>query len=167
MAIVPIWYACCHEYLGTSFQFQFAALPKGDDGKVHGRVDVDTFHIWKGTEHPREAFEVLSYLMTTGAEKLLPAYGAIPALPSQRDAVVAKKYADYPFVKQESWDVFLQGLAYPDIPSADQYQPNLKEARQREEQFFVLLQSTPPGDLDFDAEWQKMIDDLNVIYSQK
>jgi multiple sugar transport system substrate-binding protein len=166
MAVVPIWYACCHEFLGTSFEFQFAALPKGDDGKVHGRVDVDTFRIWKGTKHPREAFEVLSYLLTTGAEKLLPAYGAIPALPSQRDAVLAKKYADYPFVTQESWDVYLQGLAYPDIPSADQYQPNGEEARQREEEFFYLLQSTPPGELDFDTEWQKMIDDLNQIYSQ-
>jgi len=69
-------------------------------------------------------------------------------------------------VTQESWDVLLQGLAYPDIPYADQYQPNWKEAYQREQQFFVLLQSTPPSDLDFDTEWQKMIDDLNVIYSQ-
>ena len=166
MAITPLWYACCHEYLGTSFQFQFAALPKGDDGKVHGRVDVDTFRIWKGTKHPKEAFDVLSYLMITGAEKLLPAYGDIPAIPAQRDAFFAKKSADYPFVTQESWDVFLQGLAYPDIPSADQDRPNWEEAHQRGEQFFDLLKSTPPGDLDFDAEWQKMIDDLNVIYNQ-
>jgi multiple sugar transport system substrate-binding protein len=166
MAVVPIWYACCHEFLGTSFEFQFAALPKGDDGKVHGRVDVDTFRIWEGTQHPKEAFEVLSYLLTTGAEKLLPAYGAIPALPSQRDAVLAKKYVDYPFVTQKSWLVYLQGLAYPDIPSADQYQPNGKEARQREEEFFYLLQSTPPSDLDFDTEWQRMIDELNVIYNK-
>ena len=166
MAITPLWYACCYEYLGTDFQFQFAALPVGDDGKVHGRVDVDTFRIWKGTKHPKEAFEVLSYLMTTGAEKLLPAFGEIPALPAQRDAFIAKKSADYPFVTQESWDVLLQGLAYPDNPSADQNQPNWKEAHQRGEQFFYLLQSTPPSDLDFDTEWQKMIDDLNVIYSQ-
>jgi len=166
MAITPLWYACCHEYLGTSFEFQFAALPKGDDGKVHGRVDVDTFRIWKGTKHPKEAWEVLSYLMTTGAEQLLPAYGDIPAIPARRDAFFAKKSADYPFVTQASWDVFLQGLAYPDMPSADQYQPNWKEAYKRGEQFFVLLQSTPLGDLDFDAEWQKMIDDLSVIYSK-
>jgi multiple sugar transport system substrate-binding protein len=166
MAITPLWYACCYEYLGTNFEFQFAALPVGDDGKVHGRVDVDTFRIWKGTKHPKEAFEVLSYLLTTGAEKLLPAFGDIPALPAQRDASFAKKSVDYPFVTQESWDVFLQGLAYPDIPSAEQAQPNWSEAWQREEQFFELLQSTPPSDLDFDTEWQKMIDDLNVIYSK-
>ena len=168
MAITPLWYACCPDefLLSNGVQFQFAALPEGDDGKVHGRVDVDTFRIWKGTKHPREAFEVLSYLMITGAEKLLPVYRAIPAIPAQRDAFFAKKSADYPFVTQESWDVFLQGLAYPDIPSADQDQPNWKEAHERGEQFFVLLQSTPPGDLDFDAEWQKMIDDLNTIYSR-
>ena len=168
MAITPLWYACCPDefLLSNGVQFQFAALPVGDDGKVHGRVDVDTFRIWKGTKHPKEAFEVLSYLLITGAEKLLPVYGAIPALPAQRDAFFAKKYADYPFVTQESWDVFLQGLAYPDMPSADQYQPNWKEAHQRGQQFFVLLQSTPPSDLDFDTEWQKMIDDLNVIYSK-
>lgn len=168
MAITPLWYACCpDEYLfNNGFQFQFAALPVGDDGKVHGRVDVDTFRIWKGTKHPNEAFEVLSYLLTTGADKLLPVYGAIPALPAQRDAFFAKKVGDYSFVTEESWDVFLQGLAYPDLPSADQYQPNWREAFQRGEQFFVLLQSTPPSDLDFDKEWQKMIDDLNLIYSQ-
>lgn len=168
MAISPLWFACCpDEYLyNSSLQFQFAALPEGDDGRVHGRVDVDTFRIWKGSKHPKEAFEVLSYLLTTGAEKLLPEYGAIPALPAQRDAFFAKKVGDYPFVTQESWDVFLQGLAYPDSPSADQYQPNWRQAFQRGEQFFDLLRSTPPGDLDFDTEWQKMIDDLNVIYSQ-
>ena len=26
--------------------------------------------------------------------------------------------------------------------------------------------STSPGDLDFDTEWQKMIDDLNIIYNR-
>lgn len=168
MAITPLWYACCPDefLLSNGVQFQFAALPVGDDGKVHGRVDVDTFRIWKGTKHPREAFEVLSYLMTTGAEKLLPAYGAIPALPAQRDAFFAKKYADYPFVTQGSWDVVLQGLAYPDIPSADQHQPNWLEAHQRDQQFLVLLKSTPPTGLDLDMEWQKLIDDLNEIYSR-
>jgi hypothetical protein len=52
------------------------------------------------------------------------------------------------------------------VPSAEQYRPNWKEAWDRDQQFFALLQSTPPSDLDFDSEWQKMIDDLNVIYSK-
>ena len=53
-----------------------AILPMGADGVVHGRVDADTFRVWKGTKHPAEAFTVLSYLITTGGDTLLPVYGA-------------------------------------------------------------------------------------------
>jgi multiple sugar transport system substrate-binding protein len=136
----------------------------GKDGEVNGRIDADTFRIWKGTQHPDEAFTVLSYLITTGADKLLPAYGAMPAVPSKTEAFFAKKSADYPFVTQESWDVFVQGLAYPDTPSSEQYQPNSIEATARFATFGDLMNNTEG--LDFEAEYQKLVDDLNTIYNK-
>lgn len=168
MAITPLWYTCClGELRDAGVEFQAGALPMGADGEVHGRVDADTFRVWTGTDHPEEAFDVLAYLLTTGADSLLPIYGALPAIPEKQDAFFEVKAADYPFMTQESWDIFKAGLAYPDTPSAEQYQPNWNEAWARQATFSDLLQNTPPENMDFDAEYQKMIDDLTAIYNKE
>ncbi len=167
MAVAPIWYTCCLlDFSNAGLEFQAAAIPADINGKVHGRVDADTFRIWSGTSNPEAAFTVMSYLLSTGADKLLPAYGALPAIESKMGPFFQAKSNDYPFVTQQSWDVFVDGLSYPDTPSAEQYQPNWTEAWAREQTFFDLLQNTPSDQLDFDAEWQEMIDDLNIIYNQ-
>jgi multiple sugar transport system substrate-binding protein len=166
MALTQTWYTCClGDFAKAGNEFQLGVQPVSTiDGQVHGRIDADTFRIWKGTKHPAEAFQVLSYLITTGGDKLLPSYGAMPAIPSKTQAFFDKKAADYPFVTKESWDVFNQGLAYPDTPSAEQYQPNWKEAFDRQQVFLDLMNNTEG--LDFDAEFQKLVDDLNVIYNK-
>ena len=73
------------------------------------------------------------------------------------------KSKDYPFVTRKL-GCFVQGLAYPDIPSSEQYQPNSIKATARFTTFMDLLRNTP--DLDFDAEFQKLVDDLNSIYNE-
>jgi multiple sugar transport system substrate-binding protein len=167
MAITPIWYTCClSDFAAAGNEWQAGVMPMGADGEVHSRVDADTFRIWKGTEHPEEAFTVLSYLIGDGGDKLLPAYGAMPAIASKTQAFFDTKTEQYPFVTPETWAAFQAGLAYPDAPSAEQWQPNWNEAWAREQTFFDLLLNTPPDQLDFDAEWQKMIDDVNVIYNK-
>ncbi len=165
MGLTQTWYTCClGDFAKAGNEFQLAVQPMGADGVVHGRVDADTFRVWKGTKHPKEAFTVLAYLITTGGDKLLPSYGAMPAIASKTQAFFDKKSADYPFVTKESWNVFVQGLAYPDTPSAEQYQPNWKEAFDREQTFMDLMNNTE--NLNFDAEFQKLVDDLNVIYNK-
>jgi ABC-type glycerol-3-phosphate transport system substrate-binding protein len=165
MGLTQTWYTCClGEFRDAGNEFQLGIEPMGSDGKVHGRVDADTFRIWKGTKNPDAAFEVLAYLITTGADKLLPVYGAMPAVPSKTQAFFDQKSKDYPFVTKESWDVFVQGLAYPDAPSSEQYQPNSIKANARFATFLDLLNNTK--DLDFDAEYQKLVDDLNSIYNE-
>ena len=165
MGLTQTWYTCClGDFKEAGNEFQLAIQPMGADGEVHGRVDADTFRIWKGTKNPTEAFKVLAYLITTGADKLLPIYGAMPAVPSKTESFFETKSADYPFVTQESWDVFVQGLAYPDTPSSEQYQPNSIKANDRFLTFQNLLRNT--ADLDFDAEYQKLVDDLNSIYNE-
>ena len=167
MGITPIWYTCClGEFAEAGNEFQAGNLPRGADGEFHGRVDADTFRIWQGTAHPEEAFTVLAYLLTDGADKLLPAYGAMPAVPEKTEAFFAVKSADYPFVTAESWAVFQAGLAYADAPSAEQPQPNWSEAWERQASFYDLITNTAPEDLDFDAEWDALIADLNVIYNK-
>ncbi len=165
MGLTQTWYTCClGDFAKAGNEFQLGIQPMGADGQVNGRIDADTFRIWKGTKNPEQAFEVLAYLITTGGDKLLPAYGAMPAIPSKTQAFFDKKAADYPFVTKESWDVFIQGLAYPDTPSSEQYQPNSIEATARFATFNDLMVNTEG--LDFDAEYKKLVDDLNVIYNK-
>lgn len=165
MGLTQTWYTCClGDFAKAGNEFQLGIQPIGADGEVNGRVDADTFRIWKGTKNPNEAFTVLAYLITTGGDKLLPAYGAMPAIVSKTQAFFDKKSTDYPFVTQESWDVFNQGLAYPDTPSSEQYQPNSIEATARFATFFDLMNNTEG--LDFEAEYAKFVDDLNTIYNK-
>ncbi len=166
MGLTQTWYTCClGDFIKAGNEWQVGVQPMGADGKVHGRIDADTFRAWKGTKHPTETFQVLSYLVTTGADKLLPVYGAMPAVPSKTQAFFDAKAKDYPKVTKASWDVFVQGLAYPDAPSSEQYLPQSIKASTRMSTFMDLMNNTP--DLDFDGEYKKMVDDLNTIYNEK
>ena len=165
MGLTQTWYTCCMGDLrDAGVEFQMGVQPMLADGTVQGRVDADTFRVWSGTAHPAEAFDALSYLITTGGDTLLPIYGAMPAIAEKTEAFFAVKSADYPFVTAESWDVFIQGLAYPDTPSSEQYTPNWTEGSLRYAAFKDLLANTE--DVDFEAEVQKLQDDLTVIYNK-
>jgi multiple sugar transport system substrate-binding protein len=170
MGITPLWYTCClGDFAAAGNEFQAGALPLGADGQPHGRVDADTMRVWKGTKNPAEAFEVLTYLIgAPGIEGLVisGAYSGLTAIEEYQPAYFDGLKERYPFLTQESIDVFVAGLAYPDSPSSEQYQPNWNEAWARQQTFFDLLQNTPPDQLDFDAEWQKLVDDLNAIYAK-
>ncbi|HTX92576.1 MAG TPA: hypothetical protein VMC09_15295 [Anaerolineales bacterium] len=170
MGLTQTWYTCCLGDLDKAgVVWQVGIQPMGNtDGKVHGRVDADTIRIWKGTKHPQEAFTFLTYLITTGGDKFLPAMGGMPSITSKIDAFFAAKAAQYPNVTEASWDVFKAGVAYPDRPSAEGWMPgNNTEDSARIATFINLLQTTPPDKLDFNAEFQKLEDDLTVIFNKK
>ena len=168
MGLTQTWYTCCLGDLAASgVEFQIGIQPIGPNGQVNGRVDADTFRIWKGTKHPAEAFEVMAYLVTVGADKLLPVYGAMPAVPAKTESFFKSKSEQYPFVTAESWDVFIQGLAYPDTPSAEQYHPNSIKANSRLATFADLLVNTPAEGFDFDKEFNMLVEDLTTIYNEK
>jgi multiple sugar transport system substrate-binding protein len=165
MGLTQTWYTCClGDFKNAGLEFQLGIQPIGANGEVAGRVDADTFRILKTTKNPEAAFDVLAYLITTGGDKLLPVYGAMPAIADKTEAFFAQKSADYPFVTEASWNVFIQGLAYPDAPSSEQYRPNSIKAVARFATFKGLLENTEG--LDFDAEYQKLVDDLNAIYNE-
>src|SRR5688572_24167816 len=136
MAITPLWYTCCLDaFRDAGFEFQAGALPVGDDGEIHGRVDADTIRIWKGTKNPEAAFKPSSYLigpegtatLVVGSEEVPAAYSGLPANPEFQQPYIDGLLERYPFTTPETWDTFLAGLAYPDNPSAEQFQPNWNE----------------------------------------
>ncbi|MBN2086414.1 MAG: extracellular solute-binding protein [Anaerolineales bacterium] len=161
----PFWYTCC---IGDVNTWDAGILPSYN-GTVAGRVDADTFRIWKGTKVPEQAFEVLKYLVTdavqiliVGSEDMAAAYGAIPALISAQEAWREQKAVAFPWVK--NLDTVIAGLSYPDAPSAEGYMPNYNEAWTRGNTFANLLRNTPG--LDLDKEIATYLADLNTIFAK-
>lgn len=169
MAVTHLWYTCCVADAGKDWEF--GALPANpNDGKVHGRVDADTFRILKSTKNPDAAFEVLTYLVGKGNEKLnigtkdkASAYGALPGRTSYQDAWLKAKAEQFPWVK--NWDVVKAGLSYPDTPSSESWRPNFNEAWARGDVFGNLIQTD--GKIDIKAEIEKFENDLTTIYNKK
>lgn len=46
------------------FKWDLAPLPNGPTGKSYNRASTNSNHIWKGTPHPDEAWEVLKFLQS-------------------------------------------------------------------------------------------------------
>ncbi len=159
MAITHAWYTCCIGDAGDSWDL--AVLPTYS-GEVHGRIDADTFRVWKGTQNPEAAFEVLAYLTGPASLKLLETYGGMPSRVEDVQSFFDTKAGQYPFV--ENWDVFTQGLAYPDVPSAEGYMPSFTESWDRINTFGSLMQTTEG--LDLAAEIATLEDDLSTIFAK-
>ncbi len=159
----PVWYL---PYLTDLKTWEVAAMPSYN-GQVAGRVDADTFRIWKGTAHPQEAFTVLTYLIGAGVQKLIigsqalpAAYGAVPARATDQAAWLAAKKTQYPWVAH--WDTLLAGLNYPDVPSAEGWMPFFNDAWNRGLDFSTRLTSTPG--LTLTEEIATYVSDLNEIF---
>jgi multiple sugar transport system substrate-binding protein len=166
MSQTQLWYTCCIQDAGMSWDI--AALPTYG-GEIHGRLDELTFRIWKGTQYPDAAFEVLTYL--TGPDGVQPlllgndaypggAYNALPALPEFQEAYIELLAAQYPHV--ENWNLFLQSQNYPDIPSAESWMPNFEQAWTRIGDFQMLIENE--GTIDVDVEIEILEADLEAIF---
>ncbi|MGC1375186.1 MAG: hypothetical protein WA821_03130 [Anaerolineales bacterium] len=162
----PLWYTCCTNDVKT---WDAGAMPSYK-GKVNGRIDADTFRIWKDTKHKAEAFTVLTYLVTTGVQKLIigskdmpAAYGALPARKKDFDAWLAAKKVAFPWVK--NWQLVSDGLSYPDSPSAEAWMPNYNEAWTAVGAAYSKWIST--GGLDITAEATALQQQLQTIFDKK
>jgi multiple sugar transport system substrate-binding protein len=69
--------------------------------------------------------------------------------------------ANFPFVK--NWDVLIAGLNYPDVPSAEDYMPNINEAWTRLQNFSDLI--TNNFGLSLGAEESGLESDLHIIFN--
>lgn len=158
MAHTHLWYTCC---LGeVTDNWDIAPMPSYN-GVITAKLHGDTFRIMSSTEHPEEAFEVLTYLITgDAAAQLLQVYGGMPALESMQADFFAALDETYP--QGVNWQVAIDSLAYADSPNHQSYVPNFLRVKDRIEQFYILYQNTP--DLDIQAELETLIADLQVLY---
>jgi multiple sugar transport system substrate-binding protein len=169
MGQTQLWYTCC---MADAGEWDVASFPSYK-GEYHGRMDADTVRMWKGTPHPEEAFEFLTYLIGPGGTEPLvmgigsvepgyAAYGGFPALTELQASYWETKQEQFPWVT--NWLLFDQALAYPDNPSAEAWRPNILEANTRINTFGDLLNND--GTIDFDAELDTLLADLEVIYNK-
>lgn len=156
MDAVNLWFNCCTE----GVDWDVAAIPSYN-GELTSKLHADTFGILKGVENPDAAWEVYSLLMSEFAGDLVNVYGAFPARQSLQDGAMANLEERFPGV---DFQVFVDGLSYPDNPSHESAMPNFLKASDTYASFGALYQSTP--DLDIDAELLNLQDELQSVYNE-
>jgi multiple sugar transport system substrate-binding protein len=162
MALTFLWYTGSMEPDSVGKDWDIAVVPSYN-GKMTALLNADTFRIFKGTKHPEEAFEVLSYLLGEGSPQLLQAYGAFPARKGDQQAFFDTLNQTWP--QKVDWQVAIDGIAHADNPSFEAFMPNYIEAQDRSATFFNLMQTTP--DLDMDKEIATFKADLQTIFNKK
>ena len=115
MASVHLWYAsCCMGALEAAWD---TAVVPSYNGAVTAKMHADTFSILSSSEHPEEAFEVLTYLIGDAASELAQIYGGMPARLSLQgsyfDTLNAEQFAG----QDINWDVVAASMAFPDNPN--------------------------------------------------
>jgi multiple sugar transport system substrate-binding protein len=161
MSINHLWYTCCIESAGD--KWNIAAIPAAPNGKPVAEMNADTFRITKSSKHPKEAFEVVRYLINDQGLELLKTYGGFPARKDlQKDFLAA---LDEKFPQKPDWQVMLDAIPYQDIPNFEAFTPNYQETTNRIATL-QLLMSAQAG-LNMDQEIAKLKTDLQAIYDKK
>jgi multiple sugar transport system substrate-binding protein len=156
MTAVNLWYNCCTE----DVNWDVAAIPSYN-GNLTSKLHADTFGILKGVEDPDVAWEVYSLMLGEFAGDLVDVYGAFPARQSLQGDALASLEERFPGV---DFQVFVDGLAYPDDPSHEGLMPNFLKASDTYGTFGSMYQSTP--DLDLDAEIDTFIVELQEVFDE-
>jgi len=160
MAHCHLWFTCCIDDVPN---WDMAAVPSyNENGDVTVKLHADTFRVFKATEHPAEAVEVLLYLTGEAAGDLLQIYGAMPGRISLQEEFFAGM--DERFTQGVDWQVSVDGLAYPDVPNHESNLPNYSKAYDRIGAFQTLYE-TEAG-LDIDAELDTLVSDLQAIFDE-
>ncbi len=147
--------------------WDFGPVP-AHNGVTTAKMHADTFSIMQGSEHPQEAFEVLTYLLGERAADLTSLYGGMPArLSLQSDFIertAAAQSEAYPNIDWANlnWDVVLAGLQYPDNPNHEEGMPSFLESSARYGEYGQLVDNN--GDEDVDAALDALRDDLQAIF---
>jgi multiple sugar transport system substrate-binding protein len=126
-------------------EFDTAAIPAGPDGTITAKLHADTFSIPKSSAHPNEAFQVIGWML--GAEQgpvLAQVYGALPARISAQADYIADPANDAGF----TWEVGLDALGYPDIPSHEAWWPAYIESIDGLDSWWDPLVRDPNADLE-------------------
>jgi len=161
MARSMLWYTCCLNDLEANWDL---AVQPAYEGTIYAPIDMDTFRMYKDTKNPEAAFTVLSYLLGDAALDLLTAYGAYPARPDLQEAAIAQKAEQYPSV--QNWSVVPLSIEFAPAPHHESYYNNYARGQQRLTDFIVLLRSDGGGDVDVNAELDKLQADLQALVDE-
>ncbi|MBI9044973.1 MAG: extracellular solute-binding protein [Anaerolineaceae bacterium] len=158
MAGSHLWYTCCN----TSVEnWDVAAVPSYN-GVLTSKMNADTFRVLASTKHPEETMEVIKWMTGEAAPELLQIYGGMPARESLQEDFFTEMDENFP--QGVNWQVFIDGLAYPDVPNNEANMPNYSKAYDRLHAFKTLYHSDP--DLDISAEIETLISDLQSIFDE-
>lgn len=163
---VHLWYTCCvwpAEGEPNTPNWDIAVPPASADGTTTAKLHADTFGIMQATKFPDEAFEVLTYLLNN--DTLIARYGALPAVESKQAAFFAnldERFGD----NEVNWQVALDMLAYPDVPSHEADMPNFLKSDAAIKEFQEKLITTEGLDIAAEAETlratlQSLFDEVN------
>ena len=156
MVQTHLWYvACCMGNLTSDWDF--AVVPEYN-GTATAKMHADTFGIMKGTEHPEEAFAVLTYLLGEAAPDLLGIYGGMPARLSLQDTYFQTTWPDL----DVNWSVVQAGMAHTDNPNHESWMPSFQETNDKYNEYWNKWVETPG--LDLDAEFIALQADLQRIF---
>jgi len=157
-----LWYTCCIDVKNVP-NLDIAVMPSYK-GKVTSKMHGDTFAIMAASKHPKEAFEVYTYLLGEGSADLYKIYGGLPARKSQQQAFF--KDLDTRFAPNViNWQVALDSIQYMDVPNHELGMPNNSKANDLFQSLGSDLRSNP--ELNFDERIAKFISDLDVIFKEK
>lgn len=159
MALTHLWYTCCIGDAGEDWDI--AAVPSYN-GTTTSNFNADTFRIWGETEHPEEAFEVLTYLLGEASPDLLQVYGGMPAIEANQDDFFAG--LDETYAQGVDWQVAKDSVQYADNPSFEAFVPNYQETFDAIVAFGSKLRST--DGLNLDEEIAAFTEQLQEIYDR-
>ncbi len=160
MAITHLWYTCCLAEAGENWDLAFVP---SYNGATTSNFNADTFRITEGSQHPEEAFEVMTYLIGPASMQLLGIYGGMPARIADQPAYLESLKEQFPW--DVDWQVVIDSFAYPDIPSFESYMPSYNEAVDRTNTFWSLMLTTEG--LDMDQEIETLKSDLQAIFDKQ
>jgi multiple sugar transport system substrate-binding protein len=116
------------------------------------------------TEHPDEAFTVLTYLLDEAVPILTATYGAYPARPEYQQPYIDGLNEQYPF--GVNWDVAIESLNYTASPNHEADFPNFTKGFDRMNAFQSLLESDAGADINLDEEFDLLEADLQAILDE-
>jgi multiple sugar transport system substrate-binding protein len=161
-----LWYTCCaspvdDDGVPVEPNWDIAAVPSYN-GVTTSNFNADTFRIWGETEHPQEAFEVLTYLIGDASKDLLGIYGGMPARTADQETYLAD--LEEKWVQDVDWQVAVDSVQYADSPSFEAWVPNYQESFDSLQSFISVLRTDP--DLDVEAAIDDFMEQLQVIYDR-
>lgn len=160
MGNTHLWYATCC-MAGFEGSWDMAAVPSYD-GTTTAKLHADTFSITKNTEHPDEAFDVLTYLIGDAAQELTTTYGGMPARISLQDGYF-DLVGEANFAGQDiNWDTAVEGMSHVDNPSHEGGMPNFLESEAVLAEYATRF--TQEDGLDIAAELTALQADLQAVF---